>query len=262
MKIDFHTHGKLTKHVPFSARYMTFLYEEARKAGLDAVCLTEHFNTIGFEEVYEYIRDHYEKRGDFFMAPSGVCIIPGMEVDIAEGGHTLVLGSMTDILTLNRALAPFREKGHFLMLAELVRMVKVKHLIFGAAHPFRSGGNLPTLMPLYPDAFDFFDLNGKDLHVIGKDNFEHMKGLGEQYNKPIVAGSDTHQSFQYGCIYNEFQSEITTVAALKNAIVAGDYEIVISDALPLKVSAATCLKSALKEVHALGGDYVDILLKR
>ena len=55
VKIDFHTHGKLAKKLPFSADYTDWLFREARRAGLDALCLTEHFNTLGFDEVYRYI---------------------------------------------------------------------------------------------------------------------------------------------------------------------------------------------------------------
>ena len=44
MKIDFHTHGKLAKKLPFSKEYTDWLFREAQKSGLDALCLTEHFN--------------------------------------------------------------------------------------------------------------------------------------------------------------------------------------------------------------------------
>ena len=55
MKIDFHTHGKLAKKLPFSKEYTDWLFGEAQKTGLDALCLTEHFNTLGFQEIYRYI---------------------------------------------------------------------------------------------------------------------------------------------------------------------------------------------------------------
>ena len=45
MYIDFHTHGKLAKKLPFSKEYTDWLLREAKEAGLDAICLTEHFNT-------------------------------------------------------------------------------------------------------------------------------------------------------------------------------------------------------------------------
>ena len=41
MFIDFHTHGKLAKKLPFSTEYTDWLMEEAGRAGLDAICLTD-----------------------------------------------------------------------------------------------------------------------------------------------------------------------------------------------------------------------------
>ena len=46
MYIDFLTHGKLAKKLPFSKEYTDWLLREAKEAGLDAICLTEHFNTL------------------------------------------------------------------------------------------------------------------------------------------------------------------------------------------------------------------------
>ena len=36
MKLDFHTHGKLAKRLPFSTQYTDWLFGEAKAAGLDA----------------------------------------------------------------------------------------------------------------------------------------------------------------------------------------------------------------------------------
>ena len=61
MKLDFHTHGKLAKRLPFSTQYTDWLFGEAKAAGLDALCLTEHFNTLQFDELYGYLL-HQSKR--------------------------------------------------------------------------------------------------------------------------------------------------------------------------------------------------------
>lgn len=71
MRLDMHTHGKLAKKVPFSPEYTDWLFGEAKEAGLDALCLTEHFNTLGFNEVYEYIARHYEAERDTFLTGKG-----------------------------------------------------------------------------------------------------------------------------------------------------------------------------------------------
>lgn len=64
MYIDFHTHGKLAKKLPFSKEYTDWLLREAKEAGLDAICLTEHFNTLQFDEVYGYLMEKCKREGD------------------------------------------------------------------------------------------------------------------------------------------------------------------------------------------------------
>lgn len=122
MYIDFHTHGKLAKKLPFSTEYTDWLFDQARRAGLDALCLTEHFNTLQFEEIYRYLEQTGEKEGDTLVLANGLRIFPGMETDIAEGGHILSVGSMGEILELNRRLEPYKERGSFLPFRELMKL--------------------------------------------------------------------------------------------------------------------------------------------
>ncbi|HOV41890.1 MAG TPA: PHP domain-containing protein [Oscillospiraceae bacterium] len=123
MKIDFHTHGKLAKHLPFSPEYTNWLFNEAKNSGLDAICLTEHFNTLGFDEIYRYIENNSEKLGDLFVF-NGLKIFPGIEIDIAEGGHTTVIGKMEDIMAIWEEIMPFSENGKFLPLRGLAEKIK------------------------------------------------------------------------------------------------------------------------------------------
>lgn len=89
MYIDFHTHGKLAKKLPFSKEYTDWLLREAKEAGLDAICLTEHFNTLQFDEVYGYLMEKCKREGDTLVTTEGLRVFTGMETDIAEGGHIL-----------------------------------------------------------------------------------------------------------------------------------------------------------------------------
>ena len=123
MKMDFHTHGKLAKKLPFSEVYTNWLFAEAKRAGLDAICLTEHFNTLGFDRIYGHIKNSCDREGDTFVA-DGLRIFPGMETDIAEGGHILSIGPAEAILELNRRLEPHKEKGSFLPFAQLLALFR------------------------------------------------------------------------------------------------------------------------------------------
>ena len=122
MYMDFHTHGKLAKYLPFSTEYTDWLLREARRAGLDAICLTEHFNTQQFDTLYGYIEARGQKNGDayVFEDAGGLRVFPGMETDIAEGGHVLCVGPMEAIREMNRRLEPHKTKDRFLPAAQLL----------------------------------------------------------------------------------------------------------------------------------------------
>lgn len=259
MYIDFHTHGKLAKKLPFSEEYTHWLFSEAHLAGLDALCLTEHFNTLGFDRLYRFIAEHSEREGDILIF-DGLRIFPGMETDIAEGGHILSIGPMEAILELNRRLEPYKEKGHFLPFKDLRDLFDQYPVIVGGAHPFREGGHIPELPEEQLARFDFFDLNGKDVAERRMRTERLTYHLGESLHKPVVGGSDTHQAVQYGCIRTRFEKTCTTVPELYEEMQSGNYEIAISDQAAFQVKTANLLKRALKEIHALGGDYVALLM--
>ena len=75
----------------------------------------------------------------------------------------------------------------------------------------------------------------------------------------MVSGSDTHQAVQYGCVTTVFERDVDTVPALYEEMRAGRYAIDLSDTAAFQVRTACLLKRSLKEIHALGGDYVAIL---
>lgn len=259
MYLDFHTHGKLAKYLPFSTEYTDWLLSEAGNSGLDAICLTEHFNTRQFAELYRYVAESCDKEGDTFIR-NGLRIFPGMETDIAEGGHVLTIGPVEAILELNQLLEPYKGKGHFLPAEELLQLVRPYPVLTGAGHPFREGGHIPELPEKLLRRFDFLDLNGKDV-AENRERTERLTcDLGERLGKPVVAGSDTHQAVQYGCIRTAFERECCTFGELAREMVAGRYRIDIHPEAAFRVRTASLLKRSLKEIHSLGGDYVSVLL--
>lgn len=260
MYIDFHTHGKLAKKLPFSTAYTDWLFEEARQAGLDAICLTEHFNTLQFDELYQYILEHSAREGDSMLLDNGLLIFAGMETDIAEGGHVLSIGIPEEILELNQRLEPYKEKENFLPFEQLRNMFDEYQVIVGAGHPYREGGHIPELSKEQLARFDFLDLNGKDIALNRWETERKVKALGEILQIPVVSGSDTHQAVQYGCIRTNIHAEPGTIDALYQEMVSGNYEIVVSDYARFQVKTAGILKKSFKEIHAMGGDYVSVLL--
>lgn len=258
MIIDFHTHGKLAKNLPFSEEYTRWMFQQAKEAGLDALCLTEHFNTLYFDELYRFIIDNYTEDGDSFIA-EGVRVFLGMEIDIEEKGHILAIGTIDNILSLNRELEAYKTKGNFLEFKKLLNYTQKYGVFLGAAHPFREGSNIPKMDLELLKELDFIDLNGKDYASKGEKVKQEVNEFSEKLNIPVVGGSDTHQGLQYGSIFNDFNVECRTINELISNIYEGKYEIGVSEDIKLKVKTAGILKKALKEIHACGGNYVSVL---
>lgn len=260
MYIDFHTHGKLAKKLPFSTEYTEWLLREAHIAGLDAICLTEHFNTLQFDELYRYLMEKCKRDGDTLVTTEGLRIFAGMETDIAEGGHILTIGTPETILELNSRLEPYKAKGKFLPFASLMEVFSEYNVIIGAAHPYREGGHIPDIPVELLKTLCFVDLNGKDV-ANNREYFEEKTGeLARKLNIPMISGSDTHQAVQYGCVRTKFKHDINTVSELYEEMKKGKYEIQISKNASFQVKVAGILKKSLKEIHFLGGDYVSVLV--
>lgn len=259
MNIDFHTHGKLAKKLPFSMKYTDHMIQKAYQNGLDAICLTEHFNTLSFHEMYQYVYERYRHVGDCCQTDDGLLIFFGMEVDILEGGHTLVIGHFHDIVELNHKLEMHKTKNTFLCFDELYQLLQQYDVIFGAAHPYREGSHIPELSAKQLACFDFFDLNGKDLAGELTGTKQNVYNLANLYNKPVLSGSDTHQATQYGCVKTIFSRSFCTIRQMKEEIESKDYKIDIAESINIQVEDASLQKRLLKEVFRLGGDYVSFL---
>ncbi len=263
MKIDFHTHGKLAKNLYFSKEYTKNMFSKARQSGLDAICLTEHFNTVKINEFFRYVLSISERDGDTLVLDNGLRIFPGIEIEIKEGGHILCIGKAEDIMAISGELAAHREAGSYVSFKELKHIITPYSILLGAGHPFRAGErlNLSNLLPEDLQSFDFVDLNGKDLAVADDDMEERVRAFAASINKPVLAGSDTHQERHYGVVYNIFKRDVNTIEELRKEILERRYEIYISDRIKENVTSALHIKSLLKQIDALGGDYVEAALR-
>ncbi|MCM3260944.1 PHP domain-containing protein [Paenibacillus lautus] len=251
MKIDLHTHAKLSKASDFSKHYYEEMIREALDNGLDALALTEHFNTRHFDEVYRQLDSMFPYNGEYYDA-GGLKIFPGMEVDIRETGHILLIGRKEFILETRRRLDGYTEKGAFIPFDDLMDLAEGFPLLKIGAHPFRESTPLRHLTRSQLSRLDAFDLNAKDMYQYGSEaNQDQVQRFAADLGKPVTAGSDTHQCLQFGSVYNELQMPCESAAELKDAIMQGAYQIHVSDSLPIKVKASAMLKKLMKEIIRL-----------
>ena len=185
--IDLHVHSSPAS--PCSSISLPELVAEAKKAGLDGICLTDH-NYLWERREVEELRQKY-----------GFLILRGNEIT-TDQGDILVFGLEEDI----RGIIP---------LAELRKKVLAAHGFMVAAHPFRGfltfgigylGLTVEKAMerPVFKGVDAVEVLNSK---VSAQENgfaAEVAKGLA----LPVTGGSDAHGPGEVGLYATRFPGPI------------------------------------------------------
>lgn len=248
MRIDFHSHVKISKKSAFMPAYFEEMMKEAKESGLEALAMTEHFNTDRFHDIYDYLAANHEYEHGYYLI-DGLKLFPGIEVDVKEIGHILLIGDRTDIVAIRDSLEDYTDPARFIAMNELLDLAENYQLLKIGAHAFRESTPLYQHDPDQLRRLDALDLNGKDLYTYGIDSYyKKLKQFSDQLGLPIVAGSDTHQFLQYGSVYNEIKRNCQTVVDLKEQIKGGHYHIEISPSLRLKVKSAKLTKKLMKKL--------------
>lgn len=245
MHIDFHTHANLSKKITVSLEDFKEKMREAKASGLNALAITEHFNSANIIELYETLQEEFPYEEEYYQI-EGMKVFCGLEVDVKENGHFLVIGAREDILTIARLLLPFQNEENFIPVRDLITLLSEFNVLKIGAHPLRESTPWNHHDPSVLKQFDAYDLNGKDLYTYGPEIEERVHAFANEYQIPVVGGSDTHQHLQYGAIINVFP-ECDSIDEIRQAIRQGNYETKISPSLEVKVKAARQVKKMLKE---------------
>ncbi|MGF7047934.1 putative metal-dependent phosphoesterase TrpH [Paenibacillus sp. DS2015] len=246
MKIDLHSHIKLTKKTTFSIEYFQESIQEAISNGLNAIAMTEHFNTYHFHDIYDSLDRNYTYTEDYYDV-DGFKVFPGMEIDVKFGGHILVIGTRGAILELRSRLEPHIEADEFIAFEQLLDWCDELSLLRIGAHPYRESNSLTQHDPALLRRLDGFDLNAKDLFSYGPTMRDTVQALAHSTGIPMVAGSDTHHPLQFGSIINELDGEYNKVSELSTCLKQGRYHIIVSPCLEEKVKGANLIKKLLKQ---------------
>jgi hypothetical protein len=240
MFIDFHTHTKLSKKTDFSLSYFYRMIGAARKAGLHATALTEHFNTRNFHEIYDTLDRELPYR-DHYYDVDGFRVFCGIEMDIREKGHILLIGERSEIRAIQQKFAHNKDKDTFPHGQDLFDFADRYNVLKIGAHPTRRSTPLTHLDPALLNRLEFLDLNGRETRTRAE-----LEAFAQKLGKPIVAGSDSHHPIQFGSVRNNFHRDCRTIDDIRRCVHEGLYSIEVSPIIGLKVSAAKMIKRTIK----------------
>ena len=178
-RADLHVH---TDASPDGRSPLAAIARAARRAGLDAVAVTDHDLCTPVPETLE-----------------GVLLIPGCEVSTAAGHVTgLFLERPLDLAALGR-LPPPEE----------------------AAAAIRAAGGLAVLAHPYHRPLDGIEaVNARACFKVPDAN-RRAAALAGQRGLPQAGGSDAHDAAEVGNAFTELEAEALTLPALRAALAAG-----------------------------------------
>lgn len=252
MTFDIHYHTILTKKLPFAMDYFIHSMGAAHRAGLEALVITDHADSLDFDRIRQEIAGRFERRGDAFLV-EGVMVFPGIEVEVAEGGHILVAAPAREIDELYGRLAGKLERETAPAAAELVGIADDYDRLLVYAHPFRPTREIANIPAELHARFDALDLNGKDLYEHGAAMKEQVLAYGEKLGIPVLAGSDTHHYLQAGCVRNRAHGRFSTVAELRDIARNRRFTVEVDSCHAIRVEAAQTVKHLLKRQGATAG---------
>ena len=204
MRVDLHIHTRPKS--PCSAIDPSALLEEARRAGLDGICLTEHQNPWSPGEVEELIK------------AGGIRVFQGNEITTNQG----------DILVFGYG----REVKGVVPIQDLRKEVEAVGGLMIAAHPFR-GFLLFGISQLQLDLEQackrsvFQHVDGLEIHnckVTDPEN-DMARRVAERLGLLGVAGSDAHRLDEVGKCVTIFEREVRAEQELIEEIRAGRFTV-------------------------------------
>src|SRR5699024_1478307 len=136
MKIDFHTHANLSKKIHISLEELKEKMKEAKASGLTALSITEHFNSTNITELYDMLQETYPYEQDHYKMEV-LKVFCGLEIDVKENEHFLVICSRDGMITISHLLLTYRDKGDFIPVQDLFDLLCDFNVITIGAHPLR-----------------------------------------------------------------------------------------------------------------------------
>lgn len=239
-RIDTHTHPNMSKHFDFDGRTVTRMVAMARRVGLDALALTEHFHACQYWGVHEHLAATYPMARGLFEA-GGVALIPGAEVNVREGAHVIVLAEVEELRRLDRAFGEPLSRGYEPTLRELLDVTDDFDLVRIGAHMFRPGKELGKFAAADLRRLHALEINGKDF---GTELM--LLTQARALSLPIVAGSDAHHWLQIGVRHTLLHAEDLSMRGIAKTIKEGLTGYGTGAYTPVRVKTAKSLKNITK----------------
>jgi len=185
IEVDFHIHSQYSFDSLLSPRAIV---KTALKKGLLAVAIADHNTVKGAVETAKE------------AAKTNLLVIPAVELE-TNGGHIMSLFVENDIRTQN--------------IVEVLDEIERQQGVSALLHPARMH---QTNLKEVASKVDVIEaLNGRTR----KQENAQAKNLASEFQKPVIAGSDAHLSFEIGCVRTLFDDTANTLEDIREHVLKG-----------------------------------------
>jgi len=190
IEADFHIHSRYSFDSLLSPRTIV---KTALKKGLSAIAVADHNTIKGALKTIEA------------ATSTNLIVIPAIELE-TDAGHVAGLFVEADIETQN--------------IDEVIDEIKKQDGVTVLLHPTQTHR---TNLKEVANKIDVIEaLNGRTSRW---KNLE-AKDLALEFDKPVIAGSDAHLSFEIGCVRTVFKNASNTLENIRKHIINGERTLV------------------------------------
>lgn len=204
IKIDSHVHLLLSKKqtTPNWSDVKNSL-DIAALSGLDAVCITEHIEALGYEPLMRGLFIHNQLNAtqglNGALSYKGVAIFAGAELELADKSNVGVHADLAILLSLDRAPGAYT-------IDSIYKALKISCAPFKlVAHHVFWPGKTPSDIQKLKNFVHAIEVPAKDLA-----NAERYTNLARELKLETTGGSDAHTFIQIGACHTLTHIEDST----------------------------------------------------
>lgn len=222
--IDLHTHAKVAKSLPFRIDHFDRMVRSAGRIGLSGFATTEHFDSPDYWEMAGHLTTRFPYNDGHLYVSPGMTVLTGAEIDVAEGGHVIAIGSYRQLAALDESFRPNLSQGFFPAARALIKTARRLGLTVIGAHPGRPDKRLLSVGNRVLAKLHALEVNGSDV-AMGRD-VRSVVRRAKRLGLPLVGSSDAHVWPQIGQQRTIVPMDELTRDGLNEALASGRTEVV------------------------------------
>lgn len=193
-KIDTHTHLLVNKSAMPCIEHISAIFNAAKLAGLDAICVTEHREAAAYEQLMKLLFNENVFDGAIvggaLQLQIGVTVFPAAEIELHDGCNVGVHANLQTLLRLNN------KKGYY-NLNSLRSQLAGEGPFALVAHHMLWPGKVYSDMTSLRRQVHAVEVPAKDL-----DNAKDYEIIALNHNMNTLGGSDAHTFIQIGACFS------------------------------------------------------------